>query len=299
MTTMTLTCTDCKTNAYLVDDYKDGSVVCTKCGLVASDFLPDERPLVDTRRVDQTLSKEEMLAYTCDEDMMNIAVYGFNMPIAAALEATELFKAYKGGNDDGAIRIVKGHNMMALKAAALYIVCRKNNTMGLARSPEDICSAFQTTMHHFTNAMKGMLDDGASRSSQSGRGSLGHSESLGSGMVSGIMKQRYGGGNSNVEISRIPYWYNTLLDSVCELTGRDRMALYRECQATESHLMKMREFVNKKPVKLAPAILYVVYERLFKKTLDMEVLVRSSNVSVCTLRKSIDMIRQTPLSATT
>jgi transcription initiation factor TFIIIB Brf1 subunit/transcription initiation factor TFIIB len=250
-------CSECRTADYLMEDYSDGSVVCRACGLIASNVLLDDRPLIDTRRHEQGLSWEETMDSGCDKEILHIGIHILRVPLASVLEATEIFKRFKGSNDDDAIKIVKGHNKMALKAAALYIACKSLNTMGLVQGPEDICRAFQTSSTHFSNAVK-MLT--ASRFPRT------------------------------VEISRIPYWYNALLDTICETCGRERWKIYKECMETEGQLMKMRQFVNKKPSKLAPAIMYVVCDHIFHKKLDMQMLVKTSNVSLCTLKKNIEMI---------
>jgi len=125
-------CKDCGSNSF-VDDYSDGSVVCTQCGLVAVPFLLDHRPLFDAcRNVNSTLYvardsydsthqaiEQALCRLNIDSDSLVSQAHDFAMEFKESQQ-------YKG-------------SVNALLAYATYEICKRNRFI---ISKNDICASF-------------------------------------------------------------------------------------------------------------------------------------------------------------
>lgn len=124
-------CTDCRKVGGLIECYRDGCVVCKYCGLVASDFLIDDRPLIDHRR---DLHSDTFM-YTdggdCEiEDALDRLRIDSKM---IELIAKSIFDEFKTNKD------YKGR-IAALKAHATYEACRQCKC---SVQFEHVCASFQ------------------------------------------------------------------------------------------------------------------------------------------------------------
>jgi transcription initiation factor TFIIIB Brf1 subunit/transcription initiation factor TFIIB len=139
-------CNDCGSFSF-VEDYSDGSVVCTGCGLIACPFLLDDRPLFDaTRNVNST-------AYVpMESDPIHLQVqdafYRLNIESEVLVYQTvEFAKDFKEANE------YRGH-LDTLLAYATYDTCKKNKFIV---SRKDICSSFGIDSTSFDNFLSNYI----------------------------------------------------------------------------------------------------------------------------------------------
>jgi transcription initiation factor TFIIIB Brf1 subunit/transcription initiation factor TFIIB len=131
MTYDNIQCKDCRRFGGLIESYRDGCVVCRYCGLVASDFLIDDRPLIDHRR---DLHSDTFM-YTnggdCEiEDALDRLRIDSKIIELIAKSIVDEFKTNKD---------YKGRTA-ALKAHATYEACRQCNR---SIPFEQVCASFQ------------------------------------------------------------------------------------------------------------------------------------------------------------
>lgn len=118
------TCVECKSKN-IVEDYTDGSLVCTACGLVASHFLLDDRPIMDECRLvhydSQILLSDAILA-----------MYEDHIPKPTLVLA-----------EDACIKLASHkYDPMCLRAACIYHAWKTTKAGGIICNVDDICNLF-------------------------------------------------------------------------------------------------------------------------------------------------------------
>lgn len=146
------TCRGCKSSK-LIDDIADGSVVCTSCGLVASSFLIDDRPIFDNCR---NIHSGEVPWYkrSTDRDPELVSLLDKMDIECEGLEAfaTKIIKDWKEINE------YKGH-MAPLRAYAIYQACRSFKLMTLDKIKIClICDVDQRQLQQFQTTGTHVVD---------------------------------------------------------------------------------------------------------------------------------------------
>lgn len=126
-------CKECF-QASLVEDYTDGSIVCTKCGLVNEPFLFDERPIIDTSRCINYDDGYDELSHCKDEDMMYLE-HSFSVPSSVLLSSLQKWRSMNQ------IHGLKGVNRKAMKAACVYWTILHQKISGQLYSLDDVGNA--------------------------------------------------------------------------------------------------------------------------------------------------------------
>lgn len=120
-------CTDCK-STHLREDYSDGSLVCTNCGLIASHFLIDDRPVMDECRLvhyetQNSLSDKILCMY---QDYIPITT------LQAAETACMELTSHK-------------YDVMVVRAACVYHAWKKTKAGGQICHLDDLCRLFHVS----------------------------------------------------------------------------------------------------------------------------------------------------------
>lgn len=122
------TCKYCGVEGRMREDYSDGSVVCTACGVVAEAFLLDDRPMVCPSR-DVHYHFEE--PGPKDAEMANLE-YACFVPRHILVAGEQRCAAIQ--EDIG----IKGINRQALLAACTYACIKESGKGGLLHTMEDM-----------------------------------------------------------------------------------------------------------------------------------------------------------------
>lgn len=147
----------------------------------------------------------------------------------------------------------------AMKAACLYTVCKRYGVFGLAKNHDDLCVAFETPSKYFAKALK--LMESAEASHQTPHQTTHHH-------------------------------YKPLLNML-DINSYTVHKIHNLCVDLENKLKTHKDFVNKKPCKLGPAIVYAIvynnYPAIIPQ-LDLKRMAASSSVALPTLKGNIKAI---------
>lgn len=140
-------CKECHKHA-LIEDYQDGSIVCTNCGLVNCPFLLDDRPLVDTRRNE---THEHYYDNAFEDDMLNYLEHAFAVPHTVLQAAAVKYK------EEVIKHRIKGQNRLAMKAACIFWCIEDQKKSGQLYSLDDVgmaCSVPLAKVHEMWKLLK-------------------------------------------------------------------------------------------------------------------------------------------------
>lgn len=133
-----MACKGCQ-KATLREDYQDGSVVCTSCGLVNENILLDDRPLIDTRRnLAYDSGYEEMDA--CKDPLLMYLHHSFSVPASVLMSA---FQTYQNMVRH---QIIKGERRKALMAACVYWWMLREQKGGRLYTLEDVAHVLDVSL---------------------------------------------------------------------------------------------------------------------------------------------------------
>lgn len=155
-------------------------------------------------------------------------------------------------------RQLHGSMKNALKAACVYTVCKRHGVFGLAKNHDDLCMVFESQPKHFAKALKVL-------------------ESL---------------SNPTPEPSLHHAYYKPILNML-NFNSVTIHKIYHKCLNLEQRLRHHRDFVNKKPCKLAPAIVYTIMYNNYPDgiiQMDLKQMAALSSVALPTLKGSIKAI---------
>lgn len=148
-------CADCNSTA-LLDDFREGCIVCTNCGLVASPWLLDDRPVVDVTRNlhwSTACSQVHALRDACFRSMGEM-IPNKTLHAADEMYANAILK-----------KNVRRHNTNALRAACIYQSLKRTGQGGVLHNISDVCNMFDVD-HSKIMDMTGLLEEERAETTQ-------------------------------------------------------------------------------------------------------------------------------------
>lgn len=140
-------CKECGSDR-LVEDYSDGSLVCSNCGLVAEPFLLDDRPLISKnvnfeREVDNK-AIDTLIAETC---------FKLTLPDAFAHQSSQHYKDILSSFKKTHSKVHQVHKS-AMRVISITEICKQNNVY---RSMESVASLMGVEMRSVRELQKGPI----------------------------------------------------------------------------------------------------------------------------------------------
>jgi transcription initiation factor TFIIIB Brf1 subunit/transcription initiation factor TFIIB len=228
----TLSCDNCKSgqNAFK-EDYNDGSIVCTHCGLVVSNILLDDRPMF----------RDSLESFATNMPLLDSFFFNicdkYHIPEYIAMRSIDIYNTkYKSQK-----------NMMAARAVAFYLACQEHQ---LCHTVDTICNYFLVPYHQFSTILK-------------------KQDTF---VVKKIGSRRF----------------HSIVEYI--VTSKEvRKPVLAKIFEFEKILVKNPVFMNKKPSKIDPIIVYFVAQEFFnldKKSLVQD-LCKIHQISIPTFKKNL------------
>lgn len=239
----------------MVTKYRNGTIVCRGCGVVAAMNIIDDRPydMGDYNEYLESTQYDQEISYICD------SLY---IPEYLKFNCQEKFNQVKKEKS------FKAHNVLLCKTVVVYLVCLENN---VCRTPDEFQQMVGVPQAKFNLMLKELQGGGGV--GVDGSAGVGVGESLSTIVVSSMRKRLYG-----------------LSCSIIEDT-RERNRVLNECEKYEAKLVNENEYMNKRSHKIDPILLYFMCGKLGVAVNRQKVL-EEANISTSTFSKHLKMIKQ-------